>query len=346
MFLEVDWFVPELLATFRFYVDLGLLSLIRGLHVFPLKKPLESWDDVAHWNHMVPSIGEAPLNWFRLSEVDIVIRPWVVRRACIDKVGALDEAFCPIEWDEADLAYRVRERGGWKVATHNYERLGAFTHLGSSTLGRNLSEKYKALILVNGRLFHERWQDVVRSSTRGAGEPGGGFCRRRACRSSCSERPSSACSRRAACSRACAPPRRSYEPAEEGAHRDRVQLRAVGARHGRGALRHSPLARRAGQGRLRHVARHRGGARLRGSRRSRDPGRHAMALRRGGRREGRAQAEEPLAPRTRRRGHWRIVYAVDRDRLVGGHAGPSAPVARRPRRPSRSGHGDNRADRR
>jgi glycosyltransferase involved in cell wall biosynthesis len=162
MFLEVGWFVPELLATFRSYADLGLFSLIRGLHVFPLKKPLESWDDLHRLDHMVPTIGEAPLNWLRISEVDIVIRPWVVRRACIDKVGALDEAFCPIEWDEADLAYRVRERGGWKVATHNYERLGAFTHLGSSTLGKSLSEKYKAKILVNGRLFHERWQGVIR----------------------------------------------------------------------------------------------------------------------------------------------------------------------------------------
>jgi glycosyltransferase involved in cell wall biosynthesis len=161
MFLEVDWLVPELIETFTSYPDLGLLSLIRGLRVFPLKRTLASWDDLHRPDHMVPSIGDGPLNWLRLSEVDIVIRPWVVRRACIDKVGPLDEAFCPIEWDEADLAYRIRERGGWKVATHNYERLGAFTHLGSSTLGKSLSEKYKSQILLNGRLFHERWQGVI-----------------------------------------------------------------------------------------------------------------------------------------------------------------------------------------
>ncbi len=77
-------------------------------------------------------------------------------------MGPLDEAFCPIEWDEADLAYRIRERGGFKVATYNYERLGAFTHLGSSTLGKDLSGKYKSQILSNGKLFHERWQDVIR----------------------------------------------------------------------------------------------------------------------------------------------------------------------------------------
>jgi GT2 family glycosyltransferase len=160
MFLEVRWFVPELLRTLEAYPDIGLLSLIRGLNVFPLKKPIGEWEDLHLPEHMTSSIGEGPLNWLRLTEVDIVIRPWVVRRACIEKVGPLDEAFCPIEWDEADLAYRIR-KGGWLVATHNYERLGAFTHVGSTTLGKMPSEKHKAMVLPNGRLFHERWQPTI-----------------------------------------------------------------------------------------------------------------------------------------------------------------------------------------
>jgi len=161
MFLEVDWFVPELLATFDAYPEIGLLSLIRGLNLFPLVYPIERWEHLHDPRHMVTSIGEGPLNWVRLSEVDIVIRPWVVRRACVEKVGPLDEAFCPIEWDEADFAYRIRE-GGWKVATHCYERLGAFTHLGSSTLGKMPSEKHKAMVLPNGKLFHDRWAETVK----------------------------------------------------------------------------------------------------------------------------------------------------------------------------------------
>lgn len=163
MFLEVPWFVPELLRTFDAYPDIGLLSLIRGLFVYPLTKPIERWADLHLPEHMVTTIGQAPLNWLRLSEVDIVIRPWVVRRACIEKVGPLDEAFCPIEWDEADFAYRIREKGGWKIATYDYERLGAFTHLGSSTLGKMPSEKHQAMVLPNGKLFHERWQPTIRA---------------------------------------------------------------------------------------------------------------------------------------------------------------------------------------
>ncbi len=161
MFLETPWFVPEILRTFRCYPDIGLLSLIRGLNVFPLTSPIKRWEDLHSPAVMVSTIGDGPLNWLRLSEVDIVIRPWVVRRDCILKVGPLDEAFCPIEWDEADLAYRVRE-GGWKVATYNYERLGAFTHLGSSTLGKMPSEQHRALVLPNGQLFHARWQATIR----------------------------------------------------------------------------------------------------------------------------------------------------------------------------------------
>ena len=66
--------------------------------------------------------------------MDAVIRPWVVRRDCLERVGTLDEAFRPTEWDEADLAFRIRE-AGWKVATCGYERLGAYSHLGSTTIG-------------------------------------------------------------------------------------------------------------------------------------------------------------------------------------------------------------------
>jgi GT2 family glycosyltransferase len=155
MLLRSSWLVPELLATFERYGDLGLLCLSRGLNCFPLAEPIERWDDLIDWRRLQSTIGARPLNWFRLQEVDAPIRPWLVRRACIDTVGYLDEAFVPTEWDEADLSFRIR-RAGWKIATHGYERLGAYHHLGSSTLGM-LSDRYKERVLRNGRLFHGRW---------------------------------------------------------------------------------------------------------------------------------------------------------------------------------------------
>lgn len=162
MFLRTRWFVPELIATFAAYADLGLLCLTRGLDCWPCDEPIASWDDLVDEHRLTSTIGPRPFNWFRLQEVDGVIRPWVVRRACIDAVGPLDEAFVPTEWDETDLCFRLRA-AGWKVATHGYERVGAYYHVGSSTLGA-LSDAYKQRVLRNGRLFHERWDATVRAT--------------------------------------------------------------------------------------------------------------------------------------------------------------------------------------
>jgi len=161
MFLQSRWFVGELIATFDRYPELGLLSLSRGLICLNVDDPIESWEDLNDWRRLQSTIGRPPLNWFCLQEVDAVLRPWVVRRACLDRVGFLDEAFCPTEWDEADLCFRIRQ-AGWKTATHGYERAGAYEHLGSSTLLRTHSERYKQRVLANGLLFHERWDETIR----------------------------------------------------------------------------------------------------------------------------------------------------------------------------------------
>jgi len=160
MFLQTPWFVPEIVATFDAYPEIGLLSLSRGLLCLPCDDPIESWHDLSDWKRLQSTIGVGPSNWFNLQEVDAVIRPWIVRRACVERVGMLDEAFRPTEWDEADLAFRIRE-AGWRIATYGYERLGAYAHLGSTTLGTP-SAAYYERVLRNGRLFHSRWDDVIR----------------------------------------------------------------------------------------------------------------------------------------------------------------------------------------
>ena len=159
MFVLAEWLVPELLRTFERHTDLGLLTLCRGLDLFPIDEPIASWDDLIDWRRLRSTIGPFLWNWFRIQEVDAVIRPWIVRRAGIARVGMLDEAFVPTEWDEADLAYRLRE-AGWRTGACGYERLHGYHHLGSSTLGE-LSEKYKARVLKNGLLFHSRWSGAI-----------------------------------------------------------------------------------------------------------------------------------------------------------------------------------------
>jgi glycosyltransferase involved in cell wall biosynthesis len=161
MFVQTDWLAAELVRAFKADDGLGLLALSRGLDCFPLDEPVRAWEDLHDPRRLRSTIGPSPLNWFRLAEVDIVIRPWVVRRTCLAKVGRLDEAFVPTEWDEADLCFRIR-RAGWKVAVHGYERLGAYRHLGSTTLGHTFTDKYKQRVLQNGQLFHARWDETIR----------------------------------------------------------------------------------------------------------------------------------------------------------------------------------------
>jgi O-antigen biosynthesis protein len=160
MFLQVPWLVPEIVQTFAAYPEIGMLSLSRGLQCVPCDDPIERWEDLFDWRRLESTIGQGTGNWVRLQEVDAVIRPWVLRRECVERIGALDEAFRPTEWDEADLAFRIRD-AGWCVATYGYERVGAYFHLGSTTIG-NPSDAYKARVLRNGRLFHSRWDAAIR----------------------------------------------------------------------------------------------------------------------------------------------------------------------------------------
>ncbi len=160
MFLRARWLVPELLRTLDAYPDIGMISLSRGLNCLPFDEPIDHWDKLVDWRRLQSTIGPAPWNWFRLQEVDAVIRPWIVRRDCVERVGHLDEAFRPTEWDEADLAFRIR-KAGWRIATSGYERLGAYQHLGSTTISRAPSAPYLARVLDNGRLFHARWDDAI-----------------------------------------------------------------------------------------------------------------------------------------------------------------------------------------
>ena len=160
MFVRVPWLASEIVNIFERYPDIGLLCLSRGLTCTPFDEPIAKWDDVLDWRRLQSTIGPRPSNWLTLYEVDAVIRPWVVRRECLDAVGVLDEAFVPTGWDEADLAFRIRA-AGWKVAVHGYERVCAFKHLGSSTFTKyalNLERD-----LQNARLFYTRWDTAIRT---------------------------------------------------------------------------------------------------------------------------------------------------------------------------------------
>lgn len=162
MFVRVDWLVGELVDTMTAYPEIGLLCLSRGLTFRVVDEPIRTLADTMDWRRVQSTIGSGPWNWLRLKEVHAVIRPWVLRRECAERVGMLDEAFRPTEWDEADLSYRLRE-AGWRVATYGYERLGAYDHLMSTTFGRNPSAWREANAVRNATLFFSRWRERIQA---------------------------------------------------------------------------------------------------------------------------------------------------------------------------------------
>ena len=95
--------------------DIGMMSLSRGLDHYPLDEPIARWEDLVDWRRLRSTIGPAPGNWFRLQEVDAVIRPWIVRarvhrarRRCSTKRS------CRPSGTRRISAYRIRE-AGWKI---------------------------------------------------------------------------------------------------------------------------------------------------------------------------------------------------------------------------------------
>ncbi len=165
MFLRVPWLVRELLAIFDRHSEIGLLCLSRGLTCTSFDEPIAEWKDSIDWRRLQSTIGPRPLNWFRLFEVDAVIRPWAIRREVHRPCRRSRRGVRTDRMGRGGLAFRIRQ-AGWQVAVHGYERVGAFTHLGSSTFTKyslNLERD-----LHNGRLFFERWDATIR---RDAGRP-------------------------------------------------------------------------------------------------------------------------------------------------------------------------------
>ena len=161
MFLECGWLIPELVRLGDRYPDVGLIGLSRGLDFCPLDEPIERWEDLHDRRRLRSTVGVGVGNWWRLQEVDALLVPWVVRGSCLEAVGSMDDAFVPTEWADEDLCFRARE-AGWHVAVYGYERLQAFQHLGSTTIGRTSTHEHHGWVLPNGQLFYRRWASVIR----------------------------------------------------------------------------------------------------------------------------------------------------------------------------------------
>ena len=77
-------------------------------------------------------------------------------RRLVEQVGALDEAFNPVEYEDFDFCYRTRENG----YTVLYEPAAEMYHFESVTTAATEALPNTYLIIKHGLLFKKRWQHM------------------------------------------------------------------------------------------------------------------------------------------------------------------------------------------
>ena len=78
---------------------------------------------------------------------------WLMKRALIEQIGVLDEAFSPVQYEDLDFCYRARA-AGWQVWTAPQIELYHFEH--TTTAGSG-DINFGYVTAKNGVLFKKRW---------------------------------------------------------------------------------------------------------------------------------------------------------------------------------------------
>ena len=93
----------------------------------------------------------------QLAEAQCLISAcWMFRRKLYDEVGGLDEVYNPIQFEDFDFCYRVREKG-WRVL---YTPDPIVYHWESITSDRSPSFNNRYVIIRNGMTFKKRWRHM------------------------------------------------------------------------------------------------------------------------------------------------------------------------------------------
>ncbi len=84
----------------------------------------------------------------------LISAAWLMRRAVVEQIGVLDEAFSPVQYEDLDFCYRAREQG-WQCWVEPRARLLHFEH--TTTAGSD-DINFRYVTAKNGLLFKKRWQ--------------------------------------------------------------------------------------------------------------------------------------------------------------------------------------------
>ncbi|MDQ3523954.1 MAG: glycosyltransferase [Chloroflexota bacterium] len=150
--------LDELLHIYERFPDCGMVG---AKLIFPDGTLQEAggiiWADGSGWNFGRNGNPSAPeFNYVR--EVDYCSGAvLMLRRDLFNEVGRFDDRYAPAYYEDADLAFRIRERG-LKVY---YCPLAEVKHIEGASHGTSTSSGIKAFQTRNKKIFRERWRHVL-----------------------------------------------------------------------------------------------------------------------------------------------------------------------------------------
>ncbi|GMV82192.1 MAG: hypothetical protein AMXMBFR7_33760 [Planctomycetota bacterium] len=93
--------------------------------------------------------------WNRPRECQTLISAcWMLKSSVAREVGMLDERFSPVQFEDIDYCYRIREAG----YTCRYEPSVELYHFENVTTGRTGALNYPYLTVKNGLKFKQKWK--------------------------------------------------------------------------------------------------------------------------------------------------------------------------------------------
>jgi GT2 family glycosyltransferase len=160
MFLRDPAVIRSALELLDENAEVAVVGLMRGMIYRPFKYTPQSYEELYDPVHARIPVYGSP---WRAREVHACVRPWIVRRECIEAHGLFDPIYAPFNWDEADLHMRLRVEG-WRVATIPGERMNGYFHQASSSTSKHRIDWFNGIVFKNGMVFYERWRDHLAHS--------------------------------------------------------------------------------------------------------------------------------------------------------------------------------------
>jgi len=155
-----DGWLDRLLDVLRSFPDTGLVG---ARLVYPDGRLQEAgniiWSDGSGWNYGRLADPDDPAYLF-VREVDYCSAACLaVRRNLWDELGGFDDRYAPAYYEDADLAFAVRQRG-WRV---RYQPAAVVVHHEGLSHGTDEASGLKSHQVANRVRFSEKWAEALTS---------------------------------------------------------------------------------------------------------------------------------------------------------------------------------------